>query len=50
MSYKVIKKFGMFEYNPKTRGSRIVWRDIGDRVGETTVRRMTDPHKYVQSN
>ena len=47
MTYKVIKKFGMFEYNPKTKGSKIVWREVGDSVDSTTFRRMSNPDRYV---
>ena len=49
MTYKVIKKFGLFEYNPKTRGSKIVWRQPGDLIDATTFRRLNDPQTYVQS-
>ena len=50
MPYKVIKKFGMFEYNTKTGGSKIIWRQIGDTIDGTTFRRLNDPQAYVQSN
>ncbi len=50
MTYKVTKRFGMFEFNPKTKGSKIVWREVGDTINTTTLRRMSDPDKYVSSD
>ena len=47
MTYKVVKRFGMFEYNSKTRGCKIVWKNPGDTVNETVYKRMNDPEKYV---
>ena len=41
MSYKVGKKFGMFEYNPKTGGHKLRWYEVGEEITLTTYKRLT---------
>ena len=47
-SYEVIKKFGLFEYNVKTKASKIVWYNIGETVNETIHMRLgVSARKYL---
>jgi len=38
--YEVIKKFGLYEYNVKTKASKIVWYNVGEEVNETVAMRL----------
>ena len=42
-SYEVIKRFGLYEYNPTTRGSKIVWYNVGETVSDTVYNRLGVP-------
>ena len=42
-SYEVIKKFGLYDYNPVTKASKIVWYDVGTTINETTYLRLGVP-------
>ena len=44
-NFVVIKRFGMFEYNPKSRGHKIVWYNIDDSVNQTVVNRITPENR-----
>ena len=41
MNYKVGKKFGIFEYNPKTGANTIRWFDVGEVINKTTFNRLS---------
>ena len=48
MTYEVIKKFGLYEYNPKTKANKIVWYNVGETVGETIHMRLgQSARKYL---
>ena len=42
-TYEVIKRFGLYEYNPETQASKIVWYDEGTIINETTYFRLGAP-------
>ncbi len=41
MNYKITKKFGTFEYNPKTRGHKIKWYEEGDVIDAAMFNRLS---------
>ena len=41
MNYKVGKKFGIFEYIPKTGANKIRWFEEGDVIDKTTFNRLS---------
>ena len=40
-TYKVIEKFYLYEFNPKTRGMKARPYEVGETVTETVFRRMS---------
>jgi hypothetical protein len=46
-TYRVIQRFGMYEFNVKNKGSKIVWHEVGETVNQTTKLRMNEPEKYL---
>ena len=41
MSYKVGKKFGIFEYNPKSGATKLRWYEKGEEISLTTYKRLS---------
>ena len=46
-TYKVIKRFGMFEYNPKSRGHKIVWYNVDDVINKTVANRISTENRTL---
>ncbi len=47
-TYKVIKTFAIFEYNPKTRGHKIKWFKENQIISQSMKTRMSNPDKYLE--
>ena len=41
MKYKITKRFGTFEYNPKTQGHKIKWYEVDDVIDDRTFNRFS---------
>lgn len=41
MKYKITKKFGTFEYNPKNQSHKIIWFEVDDNIDETIYNRLS---------
>jgi hypothetical protein len=47
-TYKVIKEFAIFEYNPKTKGHKIKWFKENQIISQSIKTRMSNPDKYLE--
>lgn len=49
MNYKVTKRFGIFEFNDKTRSTKIRWFEVDEIITETIRKRLSNAcQQYVK--
>ena len=41
MNYQITKKFGTFEYNPKTQAHKLIWFEVNDIIDERVYSRFS---------
>ncbi len=41
MKYKILKKFGHYEYNPKNQSHKIIWYDVDEIIEERIFNRLS---------